>query len=171
MLVSVMSGGDMCEGVWLLILKWNLITNGNAASESLNSLWNMQVFKWLCSYKGMYVTRTASFTQNPLDVVQKLFLVAFKRKLKWMSPYKGSALTECHHPGKMLFEIEWVPKASLLRCRNHYTVWRGITNALSPQDLVNSSHIKYPLAFFSNSPWRNLHNQRWCHVPCWGPVG
>lgn len=46
--------------------------------ESLNSLWNMQIFKWLCSYKGMYVARTDSFTQHPLDVVQKLFLVAFK---------------------------------------------------------------------------------------------
>lgn len=36
---------------------------------------------------------------------------------------------------------------------------------------VTFSHVRYPLAFFSPSPWRNLHNQRWCHVPCWGPVG
>lgn len=38
-------------------------------------------------------------------------------------------------------------------------------------NLVTSSHVRYPLAFFSPSPWRNLHDQRWCHVPCWGPVG
>lgn len=29
-----------------------------------------------------------------------------------MNSYKGSALRECHHPAKMLFEIEWVPKAT-----------------------------------------------------------
>jgi len=87
-----------------------------------------------------------------------------------MNPYKGSALRECHHQAKMLFKIEWVRKASL-RCRNHYTVWRGISNGLSPQDLVDSGRINYRLACFSTSPWRNLHNQWWCHVPCWGPVG
>lgn len=53
------------------------VINSNAASESLNSLWNTRIFKWLCSYRGMYV-RTDSFTQLLLDTLEKLLLAAFK---------------------------------------------------------------------------------------------
>lgn len=57
------------------------VINGSAASEPINSFMNTQLFKWLCSYKSMHVTRANCFTVHPLNVVQNLSLLAFKNKL------------------------------------------------------------------------------------------